>query len=158
MAWPDLVDFVRVVFQLGFILVTIWLVARWVRHARKNLATIRDWVGAFAFWLGILSCSVLFYGHAYFFATHKLFADISTFYSVVSSGLLTSIAGIPVAFVGRGWVRRAGVFILTVAFFEWEHFEQAFSRSYVVTEAMFTTLALGALLWLAIHKIRTARA
>jgi hypothetical protein len=53
-------------------------------------------------------------------------------------------------------VRHAAVFISVVAFFEWEHFEQAYSRDYVVTEAMFGTLAVWAFLWVAIHKIRAA--
>jgi hypothetical protein len=155
MEWQDLIYRVRVVFLLGFILFAIWLMASWMRHARENLSTIRDWIGAFAFWLGILSCSVLGYQYAYFGVTHKLVADVGTMASLVWYGLLTSIGGIPVAFAGRGWVRRAAVFILVVATFEWSHFEHASRRDYVVTEAMFATLAFGALLWFAIHKIRT---
>jgi hypothetical protein len=147
----------RVVFLLGFILFTIWLMARWMRHARENLSTIRDWIGAFAFWLGIVSCFVLGYQYAYFAATHKLVADIGTIASLISSCLLASIGGISIAFAGRGWVRRAAVFILVVAAFEWSRPQQAASCGYMITEAMFATLAVGALLWFAIHKIRTAR-
>jgi hypothetical protein len=158
MAWQDLLYRVRVVFLLGFILFAIWLMARWIRHARENLSTMRDWIGAFAFWLGILSCSILAYQYAYFGATHKLVADDVTMASLFYYGLLASIGGILVAFAGRGWVRRAAVFILVVAAFEWDHFQHGYSRGYVVTEAMFATLAVGALMWFAIRKIRTARA
>jgi hypothetical protein len=157
MNWPYLIQLTRVVFLLGFILFAIWQMMRWMRHARENLSTIRDWIGAFAFWLGIVSCSVLGFQYAYFAATHKLVADIGTMASLISSCLLASIAGIPIAFAGRGWVRRAAVFILVVAAFEWSLPEHAASRGYVITETMFAALAVGALLWFAIHKIRTAR-
>jgi hypothetical protein len=143
MEWQDLLDRVRVVFLLGFILSAIWLMARWLRHARENLCTIRDWIGAFAFWLGILSCSVLGYQYSYFGATHKLAADVGTMASLIWNCLLASMGGILVAFAGRGWVRRAAVFVLVVATFEWAHFEHASRRDYVVTESMFASTPPG---------------
>jgi hypothetical protein len=157
MDWPYLLDQMRSVFLLGFALFAGWLVVKWVRHARTTSFTIRDWIGAFAFWLGILSASVLGYSYVYFWATHKFLGGIEGLYELTGYGFLTTLAGILAGFAGRGWVRRAAVFVFAVTAFEWTRFFPFRVHDYLITEAMFATLAAGTLLWFGIHKIWTAR-
>jgi hypothetical protein len=157
MNWPYLIQQTRVVFLLGFTLFAVWLVVNWVRHARATSFTIRDWIGAFAFWLGILSSSVLGYSYAYYWATHKFLGGIQGLYELTGYGFLTTVAGTLVGLAGRGWVRRAAEFVLVVAAFEWARFFPIRVHDYVFTEVMFAALAVGTLLWFGIHKIRTAR-
>ncbi|HME59095.1 MAG TPA: hypothetical protein VKF63_12210 [Terracidiphilus sp.] len=157
MNWPYLIQQIRVVFLLGFTLFAVWLVVKWVRHARVTSFTIRDWIGAFAFWLGILSSFVLGYSYAYFWATHMFLAGARGLLYLLEFGFVTAVAGTLLGVAGRGWVRRAAVFVSVVAAFQWANFAFPPTGVYLVTEAMFASLAAGMLLWVGIHKIRTAR-
>jgi hypothetical protein len=121
--WLHLLDQIRIVFMLGFALFAAWLVVKWVRHAWATALTVRDWHGAFAFWLGILSSSVLGYLYAYFWVTHKLLvtSGLGLRY-LLELGSYSAVGGLLFGLAGRGWVRRAAAFISVVAAFQWASF------------------------------------
>jgi hypothetical protein len=141
----------RIAFFLGFTLLAVWLVVKWVRHAQATAFTVRDWLGAFGFWLGILSSSVLGYSYAHFWVTHKLLvAGGLGLWHLLEFGSLTAVGGLLFGFAGRGWVRRAAVFVSVVAAFQWANLDFPITDR-VTTETMLATLAAGTLLWFGIH-------
>ena len=152
MDWLSLLHQMRIAFLLGFALLEVWLVVKWVRHAWTTVFTLRDWLGAFAFWLGILSSCVLGYDYAYYWLTRRLVVATGLgLFRLLEFGLLTAIGSLPFGFTGRGWVRRAAVFVSVVAAFQWANLCLPSRFEHIFTEAMFTTLVAGTLLWFGIH-------
>jgi len=148
MDWSYLIHELRVVFLQGFTLFSVWSVMRWVRYARAATFTKRDWFGAFAFWIGILLSSLLGYYYAYFWVTNKLVVALIPV-SLVS--FVTAVGGLLLGLAGRGWVRRAAVFVLVVVAFQWANLVFIPTPEYVVMAVMFATLSAGTLLWYGIH-------
>lgn len=151
MDWSYLVHQLRVVFMLLFGLLAIWLMMKWVHNAQKARFTVRDWLGSLAFWLGMLSASVLGFCYAYFSVFHKLIADARGLLYFLEFGVCTAVAGILLGVAGYGWVRRAAVFVSVVAAFQWANLAFPAADEHLTTEAMLATLAVGVFIWFGIH-------
>jgi hypothetical protein len=148
----DLAYQMRVAFMMIYTPIAVWLLVKWFRRVRGMRFTSRDWLGAIAFWFGILSSLIQGCVYLYYSLTQRLiFGSGLGLWYLLMLGLMTALCGLIFGVAGRGWVRRAAVFVSAAMAFQWANLGCPLQYKVLLTELMFVIMIGGTLLWFGIH-------
>jgi hypothetical protein len=110
---PEIVD--------AYTALLVWSLVRLVRAKKSTVFALRDWFGVSGLLAGICSATLLSCFFIYYRVEDRVLFSGYVYPDFVYhvTGSCLAIVGLLLASLGRGWVRRAGVFASLVAALQW---------------------------------------
>jgi hypothetical protein len=96
-----------------------WSLVRLILAKRSTVFTLRDWFGALGLVAGICSGAFFAWFYIYFWVAHSLIAHGFALFTYYIAGSCLAVAGMILALIGRGWVRRSASTVSLVMAFQW---------------------------------------
>lgn len=107
--------------EVVFASIVIWSLIKLMLARRSTVFTLRDWLGAAGLLAGTCSWALFAFFYVYLVVEHRIIFSGSVYsqliYNIVGSS--AAVTGVVLALMGRGWMRRSGLFVSLVMAFQW---------------------------------------